>query len=1094
MNKQVKYKLEKSGDFVIENYQQAQAFSSFFPGIAGTTGMPLWVFYVNRGQGIASFGTEDKSGSILEFCPANQAYRLTPLKGFRTFIKLDIAGRKILYEPFSQSGCPYTKMAKSQMRINPSYLEISETNSQLNIETKVTYLTVPKHPFAGLARCLSLTNNSDQKVPVQLLDGLPQIIPYGTNEWIQKYMSRTIEAWMQVLNLAQRAPFYVLKVNPQDKPELEYFDKGNFFLSYQLQDDHVRKLDVIVDPELIFGPDAPMNYPHLFARSDCFSVSAHQRSEGKTPSAFSYANFSLQPGESIQIISLFGNIDSPKSLNKVSRQIMTLEFFAEQLAENKAIISELQDSVFTKTNSNEFDHYTRQTFLDNLLRGGFPHSIATTGHPLVYYLYARKHGDLERDYNAFKLNPTYFSQGNGAYRDINQNRRNDILLNPDVKEDNIQTFLNALQPDGFNPLLVEGVSLTIHHGKPCRAIINKYFSRKEDKDKLNKFFSCTFTPGSLIAFLEQQKIKPKKREEFLKQIFALVLKEDIICPGEGFWIDHWTYNLDLILNYLSVYPEKLQHLLVGNKDFTFYDTYLRVLPRSRKYVCLNGKVRQLASVIEDKHKQHLISSRKTDATKVRTNYGKGHVYRTTLLVKLLSLVTNKMASLDPCGIGIEMEANKPGWCDSLNNLPSVFGSSASETAELKRLILFLQDVLTKLKRSLKKQTFPQELAEFIKGLVELAVQSLSTKAKNRDFNYWNQATGLKENYRHKVWVGFSGKEMPISLEYLEEALAIFSKKLEAALRKTINHNTKLPYTYFINQVTRFKRVDGSFVRPLAFKSKPVPYFLEAPVHLMKILKDSNQARTLYQAVRASQLYDRKLKMYKLNVSLESMPPELGRSRVFTPGWLENESVWLQMEYKYLLELLRAGLYHEFFQDIKHALVGFLNPAVYGRSTLENSSFIVSSVHPEESLHGRGFVARLSGSTTEFISIWLDMFLGRKLFHLNPKNELNLTFAPILPNWLFTEEQQSFNFRFPTGEEEVVIPKNTIAFAFLGKILVIYQNPKRKNTFGKNAVRPQKIRLTNNSGGKILFKGDTLSAKYAKAVREGKIKRIEIELG
>ena len=65
---------------------------------------------------------------------------------------------------------------------------------------------------------------------------------------------------------------------------------------------------------------------------------------------------------------------------------------------------------------------------------------------------------------------------------------------------------------------------------------------------------------------------------------------------------------------------------------------------------------------------------------------------------------------------------------------------------------------------------------------------------------------------------------------------------------------------------------------------------------------------------------------------------------------------------------------------------------------------------------------------------------------------------------------------------------------MGKILVIYHNPKRKNTFGKDAVRPQKIRLTSNSGGKVLFKGDTLSAKYAKGVREGNIKQIEIELG
>ena len=68
---------------------------------------------------------------------------------------------------------------------------------------------------------------------------------------------------------------------------------------------------------------------------------------------------------------------------------------------------------------------------------------------------------------------------------------------------------------------------------------------------------------------------------------------------------------------------------------------------------------------------------------------------------------------------------------------------------------------------------------------------------------------------------------------------------------------------------------------------------------------------IYRAVRDSKLYDRTLKMYKVNASLSEASFELGRACAFTPGWLENESVWLHMEYKYLLELLKAGLYEEF---------------------------------------------------------------------------------------------------------------------------------------------------------------------------------------
>jgi hypothetical protein len=61
-----------------------------------------------------------------------------------------------------------------------------------------------------------------------------------------------------------------------------------------------------------------------------------------------------------------------------------------------------------------------------------------------------------------------------------------------------------------------------------------------------------------------------------------------------------------------------------------------------------------------------------------------------------------------------------------------------------------------------------------------------------------------------------------------------------------------------------------------------------------------------------------------------------------------------MSYKFYLELLRGGLYEEFFDEIKTGLVPFMDNAVYGRSPLEASSFIVSSAFPDKKMHGAGF--------------------------------------------------------------------------------------------------------------------------------------------
>jgi hypothetical protein len=69
-NKQ--YYLNADGSFVIEDYQHAKSFANFFPGVAGLYGIPMWAFYVNRGQAVSSFGIESKDKAILEFQPANK--------------------------------------------------------------------------------------------------------------------------------------------------------------------------------------------------------------------------------------------------------------------------------------------------------------------------------------------------------------------------------------------------------------------------------------------------------------------------------------------------------------------------------------------------------------------------------------------------------------------------------------------------------------------------------------------------------------------------------------------------------------------------------------------------------------------------------------------------------------------------------------------------------------------------------------------------------------------------------------------------------------------------------------------------------------
>jgi hypothetical protein len=347
--------------------------------------------------------------------------------------------------------------------------------------------------------------------------------------------------------------------------------------------------------------------------------------------------------------------------------------------------------------------------------------------------------------------------------------------------------------------------------------------------------------------------------------------------------------------------------------------------------------------------------------------------------------------------------------------------------------------------------------------------------EHKDFQYWDKSHALKEEYRIKVRFGFSGREPEIASYGLIAILNRSIAKIDAGIDKALNRKSNVYSAYFINEVTEYRIIKEHFVSPAKFTQKKLPLFLEAQMHALRITSDAKRAKILYEGIKRSPLYDNKLKMYKCTASLLKMPQEIGRCRVFTPGWLEHESIWLHMEYKYLLEVLRRGLYAQFYSDFKNVLIPFQNPKRYGRNILENSSFLVSSAFPDKKMHGNGFVARLSGSTAEFLSIWLLMNIGKSPFILN-NGELNLKFEPLLVRWLFTKKGKAYSFNF------------------LGRIRVVYHNPLQKDTFGKNGVTCKKIIFNDKDGNPVEISGNTIPAPYALQIRDRRINRIDIYLG
>ncbi len=1029
------YKFENDV-FIIKNYDKQKPFSSFLPGIAGEKGIPIWSFYCNRGQGLGSFGLENKNKPILEFFPANTSYQYISTYGFRSFVKIDGS----VYEHFAVTT---EKNIERNMYVEYSQFKIEEINKNLGLKYTVSYFVVPNENFGALGRLVEIQNIGDKELNFELLDGQSTLLPVGVTNSTYKEMSNLMRSWMDVYNLENNIPFFTLRASTEDSAEISDVESGNFFVSV---DSEGNLLKPIIDAGVVFGYDTSLKYPLGFEEKDLDELlKVEQVKVNKVPCAFATAKVTLKPNEVYNVNSIIGQTDDFASLKNYAKSICTKGYLAKKMEESRTVINSILDNVTTNSSSEVFDSYVKQCYLDNLLRGGHPIVFGEGETKKVHYLYSRKHGDPERDYNFFNISPEFYSQGNGNFRDVNQNRRNDILLNPEVGTVNLEMFYSLVQLDGYNPLEVKGYTY--------KAKSNAVSSLKEKYDFIDKdlenIIGKDFTVGAVSRKLTNLGVAEDLEQKFLSELLESYSEQNIEAKfGEGYWSDHFVYNQDLLDNYLLIYPDKEKDLLFGSKVYRTYESAEIVLPRKNKYKVTSKGVRQYNALKLDMERVEKLGMEVHG-----TNWLKdcnGEIYVTTLYNKLLLLATTKFLNLDPSGLGIEMEANKPGWNDAMNGLPGLIGSGVSETIELGRILRYLKNVTTNYKVDVKV------LSELKVVLEEI----LKVLPKEDSFELWKNYNTIKEAYRENIRLGITCQEVELTSKFILEVLDGMIEKVDKALKTANELGKGIMPTFLCHEAKVFEETANG-VEVTEFELKLLPYFLEAPARYLKVEKDKEILQNLYKNIKTTDIYDKELGMYKTSASLDAWGNEIGRIRAFTPGWQERESIFLHMTYKYMLGLIKAGLYEEFFEEIKTNFVCFRDPEQYSRNIIENSSFLVSSVNPDKNIRGQGLVARLSGSTSELLSIWNMMMVGKEWF--SNKDELTLKLSPIIPNWMFSD--------------------NKLSFKLFSNIRVTYVNESGKDTFEPNVSVYKYI----VDGAEV--NSDVITGELAEKVRSNKVKEI-----
>jgi hypothetical protein len=905
---------------------------------------------------------------------------------------------------------------------------VVETHEELGLETSVSYVTVAGESCPGLLRSVVLKNIGQSVLDLELLDGMPVIVPAGVNDFSLKKQRRITEAFCRASLFNGSVGLFAPPATIVDSAEVSAVKEATFYGAWIRSNRGREACALIVDPDVVFGAGEDFIRPHRFAGLHPIDF-AGQNWENRLPCAFAHATACLKPGEELRLDALSGF---------ASDRALLADFLKSTASDPDSVLGkarEVVDSItlpaLTATALPRLDGYVQQNYLDNVLRGGTPMMLPSADGQLPVHVYTRRHGDMERDYNDFNLPPYPYSEGSGNFRDILQNRRNDIFFNPGIGEAELRSFLSLLQPDGYNPLAVEGYRWRAESQQLVDDLVPPTVTQPA-RDELARIITRHFAPGEVMMWARYHLAGTKTPEEFMRAVLERCRAEITFkASHEGFWIDHWIYLLDMLEAYQGIYPDRLRTLLVEPAKFPWGP-------------CLYGLVK-----VDDRFElQKLVAPATLPAM--------------SLLVRLVALAAIKSVTLDREGRGMEMEAGRPGWNDALNGLPGLGGSSMCETAALLRLCEWLIG------------NWPQEQED-----VELPVvlkQLLLDAQSVCSAPVWNYEAALtaREVFRRDLYDRSSRDLVSVGIEQLRDLVVAIAKCTARAIDSARDASGVLLHTYFHRGLNA-----GQTGEPTS-----LPLFLEGQVHLLRLQGMRTRALDLYRSVRGGALFDRELKMYKLNESLLSCPQSIGRARTFTPGMYENESIWLHMSYKYLLEILRSGLYEEFFADCRTMLVPFMNPEVYGRSILENSSFICSSTMPEAAVRGRGFVARLSGSTAEFIHIWLILTVGERPFRMR-QGELALEFNPVLPGEWFREEESLIRF----GGEQLSLPAGALCTVFLGEILLVYHNPQRADTFGRQGVRPVSLRLDG-----VDHPVPTLVGSSAELVRNRQIRRIDVLLG
>lgn len=245
-------------------------------------------------------------------------------------------------------------------------------------------------------------------------------------------------------------------------------------------------------------------------------------------------------------------------------------------------------------------------------------------------------------------------------------------------------FLSLVQADGYNPLTVATTNFKIPSDKLPALVVSLGITDDEHAKALTLILAKPFRVGQLFKDMKSGGIEfSLDRNLFLTKVIDVA--EQVTAAQfaqNGFWADHWTYTLDLVENYVSIFPDKEEHFLWESEPIPFYMSPAIVKSRADRYLLVENpakpgtqSIRVYSAIaawgeaafpaerlnqMNDIFKSPNFVADPSGAGGIWQTSKAGVPFTTSAIGKLFILGILKFSTLDPMGMGVEMEGGKPG--------------------------------------------------------------------------------------------------------------------------------------------------------------------------------------------------------------------------------------------------------------------------------------------------------------------------------------------------------------------------------------------------------------------------------------------------